>query len=370
MSEKKPTVFLALSGGVDSAVAAILLKKQGYDVKGIFLKIWSDKMDEAGVCPWVQDRLDAIAVAAKVEIPLITLDFEKEYKDEVFQYFVHEYKAGRTPNPDILCNEVIKFGVFLEYALSHGADYIATGHHVRRNPETGKDPEMTYSLLSGIDEKKDQSYFLSRLNQHQLRHSLFPVGNLTKSQVRFLAHEYGLDVVAEKRSTRGICFIGKVDLKEFLSKYTIKKPGDIYDTSGKKIGKHTGVAFYTIGQRRGLEIPAQTADSKPYYVVSKEASTNTLIVAQGGDRTLEKQDIYAQELHWLDGKIHSLPLDCEARIRYHQPLSNVSVSFEQGDVNLSGRLRVHFDKPQRFAAPGQFIVFYDKDVVLGSAIID
>lgn len=367
---KKPVVFLAVSGGVDSAVAAILLKKRGYDVKGIFLKIWSDEMDESGMCPWVQDRLDAIAVAAKLDIPLITLDFEKEYKQEVFRYFVQEYAAGRTPNPDILCNEVIKFGVFLEYALRHGADYIATGHHVRRAPETGKDPEMTYRLLAGEDNKKDQSYFLSRLNQHQLRHSLFPIGHVTKAQVRFLAHEHGLDVVAEKRSTRGICFIGKVDLHKFLSRYTIEKPGEVRDASGKPIGSHKGVAFYTIGQRRGFDIPARAAETKPYYIVNKDAETNTLVVAQGDSPLLEKQDLFAQDLHWIDGKIRAFPMDCEARIRYHQPLTKVTLSFELDNPQLQGRLKVRFEKPQRFVTPGQFIVFYQGHEVLGSAIID
>ncbi len=367
---KKPTVFLALSGGVDSAVAALLLQKKGYEVKGIFLKIWSDNKDEAGVCPWVQDRLDAIAVAAKLNIPLITLDFENEYKQEVFQYFVQEYSAGRTPNPDILCNEVIKFGVFLDYALAHGADYIATGHHVRRAPEDGKSDEQIYSLLSGIDPKKDQSYFLSRLNQHQLRHSLFPIGAMTKAQVRFLAHEHGLDVVADKRSTRGICFIGKVDLRTFLSKYTIEKPGRIVDAMGKEVGTHKGVSFYTIGQRKGLDIPAANPHSNAYYVVAKNAETNTLVVAPGSDPALEKNILYAQELHWLDGKIKTFPFSCQARIRYHQELANVRLEFEAENPKLEGKLLVEFDEPQRFVAPGQFVVFYAKDQVLGSAIID
>ena len=365
----KPVVFLALSGGVDSAVAALLLQKKGYEVKGIFLKIWSDKMDEAGVCPWVQDRLDAIAVAAKLDIPLITLDFEAEYKQEVFHYFVQEYAAGRTPNPDILCNEVIKFGAFLDYALSHGADYIATGHHVRRAPQDGKGQDQTYQLLAGIDPKKDQSYFLSRLNQHQLRHSLFPIGAMTKQQVRFLAHEHGLDVVADKRSTRGICFIGKVDLRRFLSKYTIQKPGDIVDVNGKVIGSHKGVSFYTIGQRKGLEIPAASPDSAAFYVVSKDAERNRLVVANGDNAALEKHLVYAQELHWLDGKIKTFPLNCQARIRYHQELQPVTISFEGDSAMQQGRLSIEFAKAQRFVAPGQFAVFYDGETVLGSAII-
>lgn len=366
---KKPVVYLGLSGGVDSAVAAVLLLREGYDVKGVFLKIWSDSMEESGVCPWVQDRLDAIAVAAKVGIPLITLDFEKQYRDQVFRYFVQEYKAGRTPNPDILCNEIIKFGTFLDYALEHGADYIATGHHARRMPETGKE-ETVYSLLSGVDEKKDQSYFLAKLNQHQLRHTLFPIGHLTKDQVRQIAKEEGLDVVAEKRSTRGICFIGKVDLKEFLSKYTIAKPGDVIDLAGKKVGKHKGVSFYTIGQRKGLEIPAQTNESKPYYVVEKRAETNQLVVAQDSDAALRADELYCRDLHWIDGKIRKLPLDCEARIRYHQPLQEATLSFGSKDQRDPSIAYVKFKEVQRSITPGQFVVFYQGEEVLGCAVID
>lgn len=246
----KPVVYLGLSGGVDSAVAAALLLKEGYDVRGIFLKIWS----EGPVCPWVEDRRDAIAVAAKLGIPLQTVDFEKEYKDQVFSYMVNEYKAGRTPNPDILCNEIIKFGVFLDWAIKDGADYIATGHHVRRQPKEGKDKLI--HLLQGVDENKDQSYFLARLNQKQLQKTLFPIGEYTKEEVRQMATEFGLDEVAAKRSTRGICFIGNVDLKNILADYMVEKPGDIIDVNGNKIGIHHGVSFYTIGQRKGLNIPA------------------------------------------------------------------------------------------------------------------
>lgn len=368
-TKKKPVVFLGLSGGVDSAVAAALLLEQGYDVRACFLKIWSDKMEEQGQCPWVQDRLDALAVAAKLRIPLVTLDFEREYKERVFSYFVREYKAGRTPNPDILCNEIIKFGVFLDYALAHGADYIATGHHARRHPETGNDEDQTYKLLAGVDPKKDQSYFLATLNQHQLAHTLLPIGSMTKDQVRDQAKRRDLDIVAEKSSSKGICFIGKVDLQEFLSNYTIEKPGDIIDISGEKIGSHQGVAFYTIGQRKGLLIPAQRPDAKPYFVIAKDAAANTLVVAQG-EQALLSDELYASDLHWLDGKIRQLPMSCQARIRYHQPLQQVTLSFGTKDQRSPGTLFVKFAEPQRSIAPGQFVVFYDSDVVLGSAVID
>lgn len=368
--EKKPVVFLGLSGGVDSAVATVLLLRRGFDVKGVFLKIWSDSMEEQGVCPWVKDRLDALAVVAKLGIPLITLDFEKQYKENVFTYFVKEYKAGRTPNPDILCNEIIKFGAFLEYALAHGADYIATGHHVRRVPEHGRSTEVPVRLLAGIDAKKDQSYFLSRLNQHQLRHSLFPIGGLTKDEVRAIAAREGLDVVAQKRSTRGICFIGKVDLKNFLSQYTIEKEGDIVDALGNKIGRHKGVAFYTVGQRKGLEIPAASPEAKPYYVVSKDAAKNQLVVARDEQGALSGNELYCRELHWLDGKIRALPLQCQARIRYHQPLQEVTLSMGSKDQRDPDVCYVTFAKAQRAITPGQFIVFYEGDTLLGSAVID
>jgi tRNA-specific 2-thiouridylase len=327
-------------------------------------------MEEQGVCPWVQDRLDALAVAAKLGIPLITLDFEQQYKEDVFKYFVQEYKAGRTPNPDILCNEIIKFGAFLEYALAHGADYIATGHHVRRVPVQGNDKDETVRLLAGVDTKKDQSYFLSRLNQHQLKHSLFPIGTLTKDQVREIATKEGLDVVAQKRSTRGICFIGKVDLKNFLSQYTIEKEGDIVDVNGNKIGKHKGVAFYTVGQRKGLEIAAASPDAKPYYVVAKDAKTNQLTVASVESGALNADELYCKELHWLDGKIRSLPLVCQARIRYHQPLQEITLSFGSKDGLDPDVCYVKFKEPQRSITPGQFIVFYEGETLLGSAVID
>jgi tRNA-specific 2-thiouridylase len=227
-----------------------------------------------------------------------------------------------------------------------------------------------YALLAGVDQKKDQSYFLSRLNQHQLRHTLFPIGSMTKQQVRFLAKEYGLDTVAEKRSTRGICFIGKVDLQTFLSKYTISKPGDIVDIQGNIIGSHKGVSFYTIGQRKGLDIPATSPEAHPYYIVAKDAEHNRLIVAPADNAAHHQDQVFAQELHWVDGKIKAFPFSCQARIRYHQPLSNVTLSFENTDLHLTGKLRVKFAEPQRFVTPGQFIVFYDGEEVLGSAIID
>lgn len=357
----KSVVYLALSGGVDSAVAAALLLEQGFEVKAVFLKIWSDKMDGDSQCPWVQDRKDALAVAAKLSIPITTIDFEKEYKEEVFSYFVQEYKAGRTPNPDILCNEVIKFGKFLDYALQDGADYIATGHHVRK-----KSKNQIYHLLAGKDKEKDQSYFLSSLTQHQLRYSLFPIGDLTKSKVRKMAKKLGLDAVAEKRSTRGICFIGKVDLKKFLEKYTIEEPGNIVDQTGKVIGKHDGVSFYTIGQRKRLHIPAVNPESKPYFVVSKNAEKNQLVVSDDEGALLGDQ-LYCEPIHWLDGKGRDLPFKCKARIRYNQKLQSAVVS----KILIDGieRIKVDFKTPQRAITPGQIAAFYKGKELVGSAVI-
>ena len=365
--DKKPIVYLGLSGGVDSAVAAALLLEKGYDVRGIFLKIWSEST-KTTQCTWVEERRDAMAVAAKLGIPIETVDFEKDYKEEVFSYFVHEYEEGRTPNPDILCNEVIKFGRFLEWALDKGADFIATGHHVRRLPESGKEERDGYHLLAGVDEKKDQSYFLSRLNQHQLRHSLFPIGNYTKEEVRKMAAEKGLDRVACKRSTRGICFVGKVDLKEFLSQYTVEQPGEIVDPSGQVIGKHDGVAFYTIGQRKGLDVPAVDSKSKPYFIVGKDAKKNQLIASDEEGKLLDNV-LYCKELRWISGHVKELPLTCFARIRYSQELQEAVLSYGDAEAAQKDLLMVEFKDPQRAIAPGQFVVFYQEGEVLGSAII-
>jgi len=366
METKKPIVYLGLSGGVDSALAGALLLEQGYDVRGVFLKIWSDDLEDAGYCPWVEDRRDAIAVAAQLNIPIETVNFEQEYKDYVFSYFVQEYTAGRTPNPDILCNQVIKFGSFLDWALDQGADYIATGHHVRRKPEAGKDERDGYKLIRGIDNEKDQSYFLASLNQHQLRHSLFPIGNFTKEQVRQKAKELGLDLVADKQSTRGICFVGDVKLKKFLEKYTIQNEGIIEDTEGNQIGKHDGIAFYTIGQRKGLYTQVKSEQTKPYFVVKKIAESNKLIVSND-ETDLLNDSLVCEQLHWVSGKIQKLPMECKAKIRYNQDLQNVELSFRSHQD--TAMLFVRFKEPQRAITPGQVIVFYQDDILLGNAII-
>lgn len=362
-SNKKEVVFLGLSGGVDSAVAAALLLEQGYDVRAVFLKIWSDDLEDAGYCPWVEERRDAIAIAAQLGIPIETVSFEQEYKDKVFSYFVDEYKAGRTPNPDILCNEIIKFGCFLEWALQNGADYIATGHHVQRSPESGNQSNSDYKLLRGVDKKKDQSYFLASLNQHQLSHTLFPIGKYTKDEVRSLASKYGLDSVAQKPSTKGICFVGDVNLRKFLSQYTQEHSGDILNEDGEKVGTHGGVQFYTIGQRKGLTINAVSPESKPYFVLSKNAENNTLVVSDD-EHKLNQDQLVCANVHWHSETQPEFPLSAKAKIRYNQSPGEVTISQKDSEYLL-----VDFVEPQRAIAPGQIIAFYQDDILLGSAVI-
>lgn len=364
----KPIVYLALSGGVDSAVAAVLLLEQGYDVRGIFLKIWSDDLEEIGHCPWVQDRRDAIKVAAKLGIPFETVNFEKEYEDEVFSYFLEEYRAGRTPNPDILCNTVIKFGAFIQYARSHGADYIATGHHARRSPSAGNDAGRGYRLLKGKDLKKDQSYFLAGLTQEQLHYSLFPIGDYTKEEVRQIAADHGLDMVENKRSTRGICFVGKVDLKQFMDKYADQKPGDIVDVNGKVLGKHKGIMAYTIGQRKRIEIDAKSSNEVPFFVIAKDAEKNVIIVSQN-EEDLMKMELISAKNHWISGNEHKLPLTKQAKIRYNQEVQDVTISKDPSSFAQDPQYMVTFAKAQRAIAPGQIIAYYDEDALIGSGTI-
>lgn len=359
MAHNGRKVFLALSGGVDSAVAALLLGEQGYDVRGYFLKIWSDTKDANGQCTWVTDRRDALAVGAKLGIPVTTLDFEQEYKDRVFSTFVAEYEAGRTPNPDVLCNEVIKFGAFLDYALAHGADAIATGHYARIVQRGER-----FALLSGVDSNKDQSYFLSTLQQAQLAKTLFPIGELTKPAVRQIAARFGLPV-ADKRSTRGICFIGKVDLQSFLQRYTESKPGPVVNSAGLLLGQHQGAHAYTIGQRQGLAVSPQSPESEPYYVVDKDTDKNTVVVAQGKQAgALFDKQLLASHLHWVSGIAPVMPKRFSVRIRHRQPLQSADIEFLNEQT-----LVVRFDEAQRAIASGQVVVFYDGDELIGSGII-
>ena len=352
-------MFVGLSGGVDSAVAAYLLLQQGYNVEALFMKNW-DEDDENGHCPAEQDLADARAVAEQLGIELRTISFSSEYWDRVFEYFLSEYRAGRTPNPDILCNQEIKFRAFLDYAMELGADQIATGHYARVSGETD-----ARQLLKGLDPDKDQSYFLYRLGQRALNHSLFPLGELHKPEVRAIAEREGFPNFAKKDST-GICFIGERKFKTFLERFIPAQPGDIVDTEGQIIGRHDGLMFHTIGQRQGLGIGGMQGNSgEPWYVCGKDMDNNRLIVAQGKHNpALFQPSLIASDMHWIAGTPPDIPLRCHARVRYRQPDQAGEIRVLSGD-----HCEVEFDAPQRAVAPGQAIVFYDGDICLGGGTI-
>ena len=339
-----------MSGGVDSSVAAALLKRQGdSDVVGIYMKCWQD----GEYCTSERDAEDARLVAEKLDIPFYVFDFTREYREKVFEYMVREYAAGRTPNPDVFCNSEIKFGIFLEKCLALSADCIATGHYVKK--------ASPVSLSKAVDKNKDQSYFLWRLNQAQLKHVLFPIGDYLKSEVREMAREFGLPT-AEKKDSQGLCFVGNVSFDEFLRDFIPKNPGPIMTASGKKVGRHDGFSFYTIGQRNGIGIGGGT----PYYVAAKEPATNTLIVAEGSkDEGLFKKEIEVSDINWISNQPQGLPLECEARIRYRQPLQKCRIQFGSEAFKLG----VVFDEPQRAVTPGQSAVFYKEGELLGGGII-
>lgn len=359
-SRENTRVVIGMSGGVDSSAAAMLLKEKGYDLVGVFMKNW-DEPDEEGYCTATEDFEDVKKVSYQLGIPYYTVNFEKEYWDRVFEYFLDEYKKGRTPNPDVICNKEIKFKSFLNYALKIDADYIATGHYARIDKKNGY-----YRLLKGVDNSKDQSYFLCTLGQKQLAKTLFPLGDLTKDQVRKFAHKEGIKTAKKKDST-GICFIGERNFKEFLSNYLPAQPGEIRTLSGDKIGKHDGLMYYTIGQRKGLGIGGGFGDGsgKPWYVASKDLKNNILYVVQGGDHpALYSDGLEASGLHWVKGEPPAEDFSCKAKFRYRQADQGVKVKVK-GDF-----CRVSFEKRQRAVTPGQFVVFYQGEECLGGGIID
>ena len=342
-----------MSGGVDSSVSAALLKKAGYDVTGVFIKVWQPEwLAGTSACTWRDDRLDAMRVAAQLDIPFITLDLEKEYKDEVVDYMVNEYKAGRTPNPDVMCNRFVKFGGFYSWAMKHGADYVATGHYAQI--KDGK-------LVMGDDPNKDQTYFLWTLTPEQLTQTLFPVGNIEKPEVRKLAKKFKL-VTAEKKDSQGLCFIGKIDIKDFLSHYIPEKRGDVLDQDGNVVGYHDGAFFFTIGERRGFTITKKTPNDEPMYVIAKDIEKNTITVSQKSpEGTLPggKTIVKLREVNWmgetpLAGKIF------KARSRYREILQ---------DVKIIDETTVEFEMPQYTLSPGQSLVVYDGDILRGGGII-
>lgn len=357
MQTARKKIVVAMSGGVDSSVAAALLVREGHDVTGAFMKNWSDEADPCtGECAWKKERQDALRVAATLGIPFETFDFEDGYRREVVEYMVREYAAGRTPNPDVMCNSKVKFNLFLERALAMGADAIATGHYARVTHHADGRAEM----LAGVDGNKDQSYFLHRLTQAQLSRTLFPVGHLPKPEVRRIAAELGIPTAAKKDS-QGICFIGKVDLREFLGSKLASRPGDVVTTDGRVVGRHQGVAPYTVGQRHGLGIGGGPA----WIVAAKDVEKNVIVVAHEDDRAaLYASALEASDAHWIAGEPPAFPLACRARIRYRQPLQDAVVTATGGGV------RVEFAQPQRAITPGQFAVFYDGDVCLGGAVIE
>lgn len=382
----KKKVFAAISGGVDSSVSAALIKEQGYDVTGVFIKVYQPDFLP---CTWKEDRLDAMRVAAVLDIPFLTFDFSHEYKKEVVDYMINEYKKGRTPNPDVMCNKHIKFGSFLKSAKEMGADLVATGHHARlrrefpisnfqfpNNDKVFKNSNIKNSfkipnskfqieLLKGVDGNKDQSYFLWMLTQEQLRNTIFPIGEYTKPQVRELARKFNLPT-AEKKDSQGLCFIGKLDMKEFLKYYLTAKAGDVLDEKGNIIGRHDGALFYTIGQRHGFTVAANTPHEKAYYVIKKDVNRNTITVSKNKGKhqdSLTGSKIIIEKINWiskgpLSGKNYA------GRFRYRQKLEVCCVS-----KLLNSKAEIVFEKPQSFIPIGQSLVLYDGDICLGGGVI-
>jgi tRNA-specific 2-thiouridylase len=427
----KGRVFVGMSGGVDSSVSAALLKEAGYDVTGVFIKVWQpDWMD----CNWREDRLDAMRVAAVLNIPFITLDLEREYKRDVVDYMISEYKAGRTPNPDVMCNKSVKFGAFYDWAIDNGADFVATGHYSRvesheskvesegaedtelsegrglferaeiqgeasdtsfgelRGEPSGRelglgnrgiarrknvsDAKTDYKLLAGSDPNKDQSYFLWNIRREQLPHILFPIGDIEKPDVRKLAKKFKLPN-ADKKDSQGLCFIGKVDIKEFLSHYMEPKDGKVLDESahdvGKVIGHHDGAFFLTIGERHGFTIGKKTPHDKPYFIVSKDIEKNTITVSSKDPQGLlaeAKTTVRLEKTNWMSGT-PQLRKKYQGRSRYRQPLEPlVFTSIKEGPIDgKGGTAEVEFSKSQNALTPGQSLVVYDGEVCLGGGII-
>lgn len=366
---KKKKVVVGMSGGVDSSVAALLLKQQGYDVQGVFMKNW-DEEDDSGVCTATFDYEDVVKTCEIIDIPYFTVNFVKEYWDNVFEYFLEEYRNGRTPNPDVLCNKEVKFKAFLDFTMKVGADYLATGHYAKVSEEDG-----IYHLEKGDDRNKDQSYFLCQLNQHQLSKTLFPLGELSKPEVREIAKKYNLNTANKKDST-GICFIGERNFNEFISNYLPAKPGKMMTYDGKEIGTHNGLMYYTIGQRKGLGIGG-IGSGEPWFVAEKDLEKNILYVVQGENHEkLFCKGLIASEFSWIDGIVPDAPLTCMAKFRYRQSdreviitdISDLHQPTEEYD-RLTTTIKMDFKDAQSSITKGQFVVLYQGDKCLGGGII-
>ncbi len=353
-------IIVGLSGGVDSTVAALLLKEQGHTVLGVFMQNW-EAPDDDPHCTAEQDLTDAKAACDRLNIPLEVVNFSKEYWDTVFQYCLDEFHAGRTPNPDIWCNKEIKFKCFLDYAVAKGADCVATGHYAKVEQHVDG-----FHLLKARDSTKDQSYFLYTLGQYELAHTLFPLAELTKPEVRAIAEKAGF-INHNKKDSTGICFIGERNFKAFLQEFILAQPGEIYTVDGDLIGKHDGLMFYTLGQRKGLNIGGLSDYSEAaWYVVDKDLKANRLIVGQGHNHPrLFSSTLNCSDLHWVLGKAPNLPLNCFARTRYHQPDQACTLTALDKQS-----LQVTFKTPQRAITPGQSVVFYRDGECLGGGTIN
>lgn len=352
----KNTVVVGMSGGVDSSVAAYLLKQQGYNVIGLFMMNWEES-DPSGACNADADFADVARVCATLGIPYYSVNFAKEYRDRVFKYFLEEYAAGRTPNPDVLCNREIKFGPFREYALSMGADYIATGHYCKTEYVSGKT-----RLLKAKDQSKDQTYFLNQVREEQLKETLFPLADLDKSEVRKIADEQGLSTAKKKDST-GICFIGERNFRRFLQEYLPAQPGKIVTLGGEVVGEHIGLMYYTLGQRKGLDLGGKSGEEGRWFVVKKDLKNNILYVSHGDEAPLYSRACRVKNLNWI-GYMPERTIFCTAKFRYRQPEQGVKVTLEN-DCAL-----VEFNEPQRAVTEGQYAVFYDEVACLGGGVID
>lgn len=354
MKNKNKTVFVGVSGGVDSSVSLALLKKDGYNVVGVFIRTWSPDFIE---CTWRDERRDAMRVCAHLDVPYIECDGEEAYKKGVADYMIEEYKKGRTPNPDVMCNREVKFGIFWEFAKSRGADFIATGHYAQILESVN-----LFRLKRGLDNTKDQSYFLWTLTNDDLEHTLFPIGHLEKSEVRKIAEKYKLPT-AKKKDSQGVCFLGPLDMKDFLKHYINEKEGNIENTKGEVIGKHQGSIFHTLGERHGLNITKKTSYDEPYYVVAKDFERNVLIVSQDKDE-YKKQNEFVELENIVIREEIDLNKNYTAQVRYHGEYLSIKI-IEKNTKNL----KIQFLKQDSALASGQSVVIYDGDICVGGGIV-